>query len=80
MTMVTECILYGIPQAKVQVHHMCRVLCEGTVACQGSLCSFYKDNQCHWASGNVTDSGICYRDICPHIFILFDPVSDLQIM
>lgn len=77
--MVTECISCGISQDKVQLHQMCRNLCEYTLACQSSLC-FYKDSQCHWAYGNVTAVGICYCDICPHIFILIAPVSDVQII
>lgn len=42
MKMVTECISCGISQDKVQLHQMCRNLCEYTLACHSSLC-FYKD-------------------------------------
>lgn len=42
MKMVTQCIPCGISQDKVQSHQMCRNLCEYTLACQSSLCSFIK--------------------------------------
>lgn len=42
MKMVTKCILCAISQDKVQLHCMCRNLCEYSLTGQSSLCSFIK--------------------------------------